>query len=125
MREKPFDSINVVPFIDIMLVLLTIVLATATFMTTGMIKVDLPKVSSAAAHTEPVLITLTDSGKYYIKDKPVTLEDLSDLLVTLDKNTLVSVAADKNATIQPFASLMSLLNKNNFQRVSLSTEIHE
>ena len=43
MDEKPFESINVIPFVDIMLVLLTMVLTTATFISTGRIPVSLPQ----------------------------------------------------------------------------------
>lgn len=45
-RQAKFDDINVVPFIDIMLVLLVIVLTTASFIQTGLIKLDLPTSSS-------------------------------------------------------------------------------
>lgn len=45
--QKKFDQINVIPFIDIMLVLLVMVLTTATFIKQGVIPVDLPEASSA------------------------------------------------------------------------------
>jgi len=44
MEEKEFDYINVIPLVDVMLVLLTIVLTTSSFIATGMIPLDLPKV---------------------------------------------------------------------------------
>jgi Biopolymer transport protein len=45
MEEKEFDYINMIPFIDVMLVLLTIVLTTSTFVATGVIPVELPRVT--------------------------------------------------------------------------------
>ncbi len=49
MDEKEFDYLNVIPLVDVMLVLLTIVLTTSTFIATGGIQVELPE----AASTEP------------------------------------------------------------------------
>lgn len=60
-RLSKFDTINVVPFIDIMLVLLVIVLTTASFIQTGLIKLDLPT-STAKAEDKP-----KKSCKYLLK----------------------------------------------------------
>lgn len=49
MDEKPFDTINVIPFVDIMLVLLTIVLTTSSFIASGRVPIHLPR---AAQSTE-------------------------------------------------------------------------
>ncbi|MDI6890307.1 MAG: biopolymer transporter ExbD [Thermodesulfovibrionales bacterium] len=51
MEEKEFDYINVIPFVDVMLVLLTIVLMTSTFIATGVIPVELPKASKSHEET--------------------------------------------------------------------------
>ena len=47
MEEKEFDYINVIPLVDVMLVLLTIVLTTSSFIASGMIPVELPKASKS------------------------------------------------------------------------------
>lgn len=47
MEEKEFDYINMIPLIDVMLVLLTIVLMTSTFIMGGMIRVELPRVTGS------------------------------------------------------------------------------
>ena len=59
MRMKRVDSINVIPFIDIMLVLLVMVLTTATFIRTGLIPVDLPEAKGTAAEHKPSEFKLT------------------------------------------------------------------
>lgn len=125
MREKSFDSINVVPFIDIMLVLLTIVLATATFIKTGAIPVRLPEAASGTERGEdPVVITISAEGEYYYENKKIDLEGIREVLAKLDpKSSSVSVWADKSAEIQPFASLMGILSSRGFEKVSLKTEI--
>ncbi len=53
MKMKRIDSINVIPFIDIMLVLLVMVLTTATFIKTGLIPVDLPEAKGSASEHKP------------------------------------------------------------------------
>ncbi len=122
MREKSFDSINVVPFIDIMLVLLTVVLATATFIKTGVIPVQLPEVSYAETAVENVVIDISDTGVIYYNTGPQTLEQLREALAKVDKSAGITVRADKRAAIEPFAQLMSLLKECGFEHVNLQTE---
>ena len=68
-RRKPMSEINVVPYIDVMLVLLVIFMVTAPLMTQG-IKVDLPEASSGpldVTDDEPMLVvSVKDDGTYYI-----------------------------------------------------------
>ncbi|HAL86805.1 MAG TPA: biopolymer transporter ExbD [Deferribacteraceae bacterium] len=123
MREKSFDSINVVPFIDIMLVLLTIVLATATFIKTGVIPVKLPEVSHAEAFRETPAIDVTKDGVYLFDGKEINTEELKSMLSTMSNETVITVRADKESHIQPFALLMSILNEKGFEKINLQTEI--
>lgn len=123
MREKSFDSINVVPFIDIMLVLLTIVLATATFIKTGAIPVQLPSVAHAESVTESPIIDISPEGVFYFGSSAKTIVELRAALAGVDKNTNLTVRADKSAAIQPFAELMSLLKEFGFEKINLQTEV--
>lgn len=66
---KKFDEINIIPFIDIMLVLLAIVLITASFISQGKIQVNVPKASSTVAFRSDdlaKLLTITESGEIFI-----------------------------------------------------------
>ncbi len=123
MREKSFDSMNVVPFIDIMLVLLVIVLATATFISTGAIPIDLPEVSASNSPIESVVIDLSMEGTVYYEATPHTLEQLSNTLKALSLDTQITVRADKEADIQSFASLMTTLQSIGFEKINLQTQI--
>ena len=69
MQLKRFDTINVVPFIDIMLVLLVIVLTTATFVSLGMIPVDLgeAKASNPMNVKKDLVITITKEGAFFFQ----------------------------------------------------------
>lgn len=124
MREKSFDSINVVPFIDIMLVLLTIVLATATFIQTGAIPVKLPETSSSSQQVEGVVITISQDSKVYMNDKQVNINEIAAILKEHDpKNTFITIWADKRAAIQPLAELMSYLKEHKYEKVNLQIEV--
>ncbi len=125
MREKSFDSINVVPFIDIMLVLLTIVLATATFIQTGAIPVKLPETSSSTAQqVEGVVVTISKDSKIYVNNKQVNINEIAALLKEHDpKNTFITIWADKQAAIQPLAELMGYLKEHKFEKVNLQIEV--
>ena len=63
--ERELDQINVIPLVDVMLVLLVIVLTTATFISTGQIPVNLAKAKEVGDHKDvPIVITLTAEGVY-------------------------------------------------------------
>lgn len=124
MREKSFDSINVVPFIDIMLVLLTIVLATATFIQTGAIPVKLPETSALSQQIEGVVVTISEDSKIYINDRHVNINEVAELMKNHDpKTTFITIWADKRAAIQPLAELMGYLKENKFEKVNLQIEV--
>jgi len=82
-RRKPMSEINVVPYIDVMLVLLVIFMVTAPLMTQG-IKVELPAADSEAIEvTDPddfLVVSVDAAGQYYLnvgeREKALTLVDL-------------------------------------------------
>lgn len=126
MREKSFDSINVVPFIDIMLVLLTIVLATATFIQTGAIPVKLPTSSTNEQTVETNTITISEEGQLYFNEKPVTLNSIDNFIGKLDpKSSQITIWADKNSKVQPLIDVMSLLKSKGFEKVNIQTEYRQ
>jgi biopolymer transport protein ExbD len=122
-EEKNFDYINVIPLVDIMLVLLTIVLTTSSFIATGMIPVELPK---AAKSREEALRTQTieidPQGKLYWNARPLGLPGLRDTLRTMDKKIPIVIKADRNITLQAFVDVLDLVKTSGFTRVSLQTE---
>ena len=70
--DHDLDQINVIPLVDVMLVLLVIVLTTATFISTGQIPVELAKARHATAALEkPVVITLQPDGGVYVNQQAV------------------------------------------------------
>lgn len=116
--DEEIDSINVIPLVDIMLVLLTIVLTTATFIVTGHIPVDLARASHAAdSRHSPVVLTLTLHRLVYLNDRPVA--DLSSALAKLPRATPVVVRADGGLALRDFIALVDRVKALGFTQVSL------
>lgn len=125
-KLKKFDSINVVPFIDVMLVLLTIVLTMATFVAQGVIPVDLPKGSSKQqSKLKSVEIVIKEDGKIYYQDEQVTKESLRTKLQSISKNDQVIVKSDKNSTFQLFVDVIDALKERDVEKISIVTRVDE
>ncbi len=123
MEEKGFDYINVIPFVDIMLVLLTIVLTTSTFIATGGIAVQLPKASKSSQETLKVrTIEIDRTGAIYFSGAPVTIQALRDSLKPLDRNSPFLIRADRDLPLQNFVDVIDTVKSSGFQKVSLQTE---
>lgn len=121
---KRFDSINVIPFIDIMLVLLAIVLATASFISQGKIEVNVPQSHSktpVAATDFAELITITKDGDYFYQDKPVTLAALDSALGRLTTETKITIKIDADSSFQQFVHVTDLLSKYALKKVAVVT----
>ena len=124
-------SINVVPYIDVMLVLLIIFMVTAPLLTEG-VKVELPKTTSKPIDTpddapEPFLLTVDQEGNYYIDDdkKPKTPEEVmrkAGGTLLAKPNTIFLVKGDKNVIYDQIIQALNLLRQVNIENVSLVTE---
>lgn len=121
-KLKKFDEINVVPFIDIMLVLLTIILITATFIAQGLIPVNLPKAdASASANVKYVEILIQKDGSIYFGKEKVDKVTLKQKVLELSQNDAVLVKSDKDATFQCFVDVVDTLKAKNIEKVSIVT----
>ena len=126
MEDREFDYINVVPLVDIMLVLLTIVLTTATFVVQGEIPVNLPSAESSQKRRtyQAINITIKEDGGVFLGSKAVSLSELSNILRTFDRKTPVNIRADRDVRIQSFVSVMDILNRLHFRSVNLLVRKH-
>jgi biopolymer transport protein ExbD len=118
--DDELNQINVIPLVDVMLVLLVIVLTTATFITTGQIPVDLAKATEAADRNDvPVVITLTSQGEMYLNDSAVPENGLRIVLEREPRESLVVVRADKVTILERFVQVVDELKSLGFGQVSL------
>jgi biopolymer transport protein ExbD len=118
--DDELNQINVIPLVDVMLVLLVIVLTTATFISTGQIPVDLAKATEAADRKDvPVVITLTSQGEMYLNDSAVPENGLRVVLEQQPRESLVVVRADKVTILERFVRVVDELKSLGFGQVSL------
>lgn len=120
------DGLNVVPFIDIMLVLLAIVLSISTFIAQGKIKVSLPNAKNAEK-SQPndqkvVVISVDEHDNIFVDDKPTNLEALSAIVKQTDPKTLIDLKSDKSSRFETFISIMDILKEHNHENFSISTQ---
>ncbi len=123
MDEKEFDYMNVIPLVDVMLVLLTIVLTTSTFIATGFIPMELPKASKGSANTTKTqVIEIDKAGNIYLNSSVTTLEGLKNSLKSIDNEIPILIRADKSIVLQFFVNVMDTLKSLGFKKLSLQTE---
>jgi biopolymer transport protein ExbD len=123
MEEKEFDYINMIPFIDVMLVLLTIVLMTSTFVAGGIIPVELPKVLSE--HEKAMkshVVEIGNTGSIYYQGKLVTLNDLKQKVAEVSRDSSFLIRADRNLPLQNFVDIIDMIKTLGFKKISLQTE---
>ncbi|MCG8046038.1 MAG: TonB system transport protein ExbD [Candidatus Thiodiazotropha endolucinida] len=118
---KRIDTVNVIPFIDIMLVLLAIVLTTATFIYQGKITLDLPEADHAEtlSDTEGVEIAIDAREQIYFNQTAVDKETLGERLGTLYENTPIILYVDKSVRFEHFVTVIDLLKANNLETLSI------
>jgi biopolymer transport protein ExbD len=118
--QRDIDQINVIPLVDVMLVLLVIVLTTATFISSGQIPVNLAKAKEVGTRTDaPIIITLTADGTLFLNDRTVPEGGLKGVLTVEPRESAVIVRADKVTLLERFVSVVDEVRGLGFQQVSL------
>ena len=128
-RRRGMAEINMVPFIDVMLVLLIIFMVSAPLITTGL--VDLPSVGQSAQRPPKVVeVVVEKSGKFKVRSEgnesqPGTLGDLTAEVKRLQQgqaNTPVVISADKQVKYDEVVQVMDGLQKVGVLRIGLSVQ---
>ncbi len=121
---KRFDQINVIPFIDIMLVLLVMVLTTATFIKQGVIPVDLPtaKAKEKQDNTKEITVYVNAKGEMFYEKEKVNLTQLEEKLSQISKKQTVILRSDKNSKFQDFVSVMDILKRLGHEQLYIVTK---
>jgi biopolymer transport protein ExbD len=122
MNDRPFETINVVPFIDIMLVLLTMVLTTTNFIVTGRVPVSLPQASPTKVEKhQDKTIELPADGTIYLDGAGVSVAELESRARALPPDTSFLIRADGNLAFQKFIDVADVLKRLNVSRVAVQT----
>lgn len=118
--DRELNQINVIPLVDVMLVLLVIVLTTATFITTGHIPVDLAQAKAAGDPQEVLLvITLTAEGQLYLNDQLIAEGGLQGAMNPNSRTSPVVIRADRIVRLEQFVTIVDEVRSMGFQQVSL------
>ncbi len=126
MKIKKFDSMNVIPFIDIMLVLLAIVLMFSTFLAEGKLDLKLPSSSSSKAANEKfVTIFIDRNGLIKVDSEEVDMDSLKGELSTLSKNSNISLRADEHTPFKTFVSVVDILKQLELEKISIITRMEQ
>ena len=131
-RRRPMSEINVVPYIDVMLVLLVIFMITAPLLTQG-VKVDLPQAEAEPLDVEtqePLVVTIDASRNYYVnygenQGTPVEPQVLAARVGALLRHRpglSVVVRGDENVPYGEVVILMTILQRAGAPSVGLMTE---
>ena len=126
-RRKLMAEINVVPYIDVMLVLLVIFMITAPLLTQG-VKVDLPQAAARPVNTDnrdTLVVTVTRTGKYYLDDRLITPAQLQTKVATVLRirpRTPVMIRGDGRAAYDEVVRAMALLQGAGAESVGLLTQ---
>ena len=127
--RRTINEINMVPFIDVMLVLLIIFMVTAPMITPSV--VDLPSVGKAAKQPDQVIqiVVQKDDSLEMVNDKKtqkINLDSLANLVrvaQTGQTNTAVVISADRNVKYEMVVKVMDTLQRAGIQRVGLSVQL--
>jgi biopolymer transport protein TolR len=133
--HQPIAEVNVVPFIDVMLILLVIFMITAPLLTQG-VKIELPQTRAKSLPTpqqDPLIVTVDAAGNLYFNladkpDQPITLRTLSYLVThqlshqLSDEQRPVLVRGDKSVYYGKVVEVMVLLQQAGAKQVGLMTQ---
>lgn len=124
---RPMSDINVTPFVDVMLVLLVVFMVTAPLLTVA-VPVDLPKTQarSISQDKEPLVVSIDSSGKVYLQDKGMRLEDLVPKLKAItgsNPDARIFVRGDKAVSYGRIMEVMGNISSSGFNKVALVAEL--
>ncbi len=124
-RYQPMAEINVTPFVDVMLVLLIIFMATAPLLSLG-VKVDLPSSVAGApvSESEPLTVTVDGTGGIFLGDSPIAPSDLGlamSSLAAVSPERAIFVRGDRAVNYGVLMQVMSQIGSAGFTRISLIT----
>jgi len=131
-RHRDDPEINVISFIDVLLVLLIFFMVSTTFQQEGRVKVQLPQASQipqARTGREPLVITVTAEGSYRVNERTLINSSPDTLRAALLKEAgtergPVTIRADARSTHQAVVTAMDVAGKLGFVQLNIAT-VHE
>lgn len=123
---KRFDSMNVIPLIDVMLVLLAIVLLTASFIVHDKLDITLPKTENTRSlqvdDLETLSIALDHTGQLYWDAESISAAHFSQRMATLERDTMIHLRVDQTVEFHFFVTIMDIVKKHQHDKITILTE---
>ncbi|MBO1927847.1 biopolymer transporter ExbD [Thiomicrorhabdus sp. 6S2-11] len=124
---KRFDNINVIPLIDVMLVLLAIVLMTASFIVQDKLNIDLPQTANTESYQppsdlDPIALAIDKDNNILLEEQIQSLPQLEALFISLAKQQPVTLRVDKQADFGTFVKVIDLLKGQSLNNLTILTE---
>ncbi len=124
-EDKEISEINMTPFVDIVLVILIIFMATATFMVEGKIPVNLPKAKTSertVSAKKSITISIKKDGTIYIDGTIVNGNLEQAISKVANKDTTVMLQASKNTPFQNVVSVIDACRELNIDKYMIETK---
>lgn len=118
------EGLNVIPLIDIMLVLLAIVLSVSTFIAQGNIKIDLPNSESAEKkqdENDKIAVLINKNNEFFIGEDKIDEENLKEKLNEIKNETLIELKSDKESKFDSFIKVIDILKEKNHENFAITT----
>ena len=123
--QAPLSEINMIPLVDIMLVLLVIFLITAPIITSS-IKLNLPKDSGISAQEDnPITISITKNGDYFLEEQSFLIADLENHLREISQENIdsqINIRADRAVQFENVSQVLSIAQKIGLKNIGFITE---
>ncbi|WP_298790760.1 TonB system transport protein ExbD [uncultured Campylobacter sp.] len=118
------EGLNVIPLIDIMLVLLAIVLSISTFIAQGNIKIDLPNSESAEKkqdENDKIAVLINKDNEFFIGEEKIAEGNLKEKLNEIKNETLIELKSDKESKFDSFIKVIDILKEKNHENFAITT----
>jgi biopolymer transport protein ExbD len=124
--RAPIAAINITPLVDVMLVLLVIMMVSATYIVSQSLKDDLPKTATSDGRTPTVAaVTVAADHTLYFNKQPVTEDELAghlDRLAAQDPEATLMVSADQSADHGAVVHVLDLARAHGVTRFAVNVE---
>ncbi len=130
-RAAPEPEINLVPFIDVLLVVLIFLMLTTTWSRLTEIQLNLPTADAIASSPKPrqIVLTITSQGQYAINKSPVGASSVGALVAVLtplaDKDAMLIIRADASASHQSVIHAMEAARRSGLSKITFAAQTAE
>jgi biopolymer transport protein ExbD len=126
--DESITGINVTPLVDVVLVLLVVLMVTATYLASRSIPVDLPAGKTGEATSAPLTVSLTKTGALYVEGVPSSEAELREKLVVArrsDPELRAVIAADGAVPHRRVIGIIDLLRQEHVERFAINVDADE